>query len=361
MKEFQVSRQSLTEHRIVETESDPLADGEIRMAIDRFAFTSNNITYGVAGDMLGYWQFFPAAQGDADTWGVLPVWGFADVADSRCEGIAVGERFYGYFPPATELKMVPGNIKPMSFAESAPHRASLPPAYNRYRRVSNDPGYDSRLDELQALLFPLYVTSYCLWDSLQDNHWHGAQQAVVLSASSKTSIGLAYALSADDNAPEVVGITSVRNAETVQNIDLYDRVISYDDITTLPDVPTVIVDMSGNSAVLGQLHQHLGEHMCKTLNVGITHWTQPRSSDGINTERSEMFFAPGHIQKRYKDWGADGFERRSSEFLQAAIADSLSWLQITKLQGLDGLASVYRDVCKGKVAADAGLIITMRR
>jgi len=58
MKSFQVSRKALAEHRIVDSESEQLLDGEIRVSIDRFAFTSNNITYGVAGDMLGYWQFF---------------------------------------------------------------------------------------------------------------------------------------------------------------------------------------------------------------------------------------------------------------------------------------------------------------
>lgn len=359
MTEFQVRRKNLAEHRLVARNVPALAAGEILLRVDRFAFTSNNITYGVAGDMLGYWQFFPAAHDTTGEWGILPVWGFAEVVESGCDGIAAGERLFGYFPPAEQLKMQPARIGNSSFTEGAEHRAELPPAYNRYRRMSNDPAYDRRMDELQALLFPLYITSFCLWDSLQDEQWHGAEQVVVLSASSKTSIGLAYALSADEQSPELVGLTSKRNVETVDNIELYDRVISYDDWQSLRKVPTVIVDMSGNSGVLAQLHGLLGDNMRKTLNVGITHWTQPRIQQGIIAERSEMFFAPGHMQQRYKDWGADGFERRSGEFLQASIADSLSWLQINRLQGLEGLAAVYRDVCDGTVAADEGLIVEM--
>jgi hypothetical protein len=47
--------------------------------IDRFAFTANNITYAVVGDQFGYWQFFPPTGDEVKDWGILPVWGFADV------------------------------------------------------------------------------------------------------------------------------------------------------------------------------------------------------------------------------------------------------------------------------------------
>ena len=47
----------------------PLAPGEARLRIDRFALTSNNITYAAFGDAMKYWQFFPSA----DT-----AWAFAD-------------------------------------------------------------------------------------------------------------------------------------------------------------------------------------------------------------------------------------------------------------------------------------------
>ena len=65
----------------------PLADGEVRLRIDSFALTSNNITYAAFGDAMKYWEFFPT--GDP-AWGCIPVWGFADVVESRAEGVAVG-------------------------------------------------------------------------------------------------------------------------------------------------------------------------------------------------------------------------------------------------------------------------------
>ena len=37
-----------------------LQPGQIRLTVERFALTTNNITYAVAGDMLDYWGFFPS-------------------------------------------------------------------------------------------------------------------------------------------------------------------------------------------------------------------------------------------------------------------------------------------------------------
>ena len=47
--------------------------------------------------------FFPAADADRAAWGCLPVWGYATVAESRCEGLAVGRRVWGYYPLGTHL------------------------------------------------------------------------------------------------------------------------------------------------------------------------------------------------------------------------------------------------------------------
>ena len=69
------------------------APGAVELHVDRFGFTTNNVTYGLWGDVFSYWKFFPAPDG----WGQIPVWGFGEVTSSGVDGIAVGERFYGYF------------------------------------------------------------------------------------------------------------------------------------------------------------------------------------------------------------------------------------------------------------------------
>jgi len=90
---FEVNKTKLYSTRISTTPiNDKLVEGEVILKVDKFALTANNITYGVSGDSLGYWRFFPVQD---EQWGRLPVMGFADVIVSNCEGVDVGERVWG--------------------------------------------------------------------------------------------------------------------------------------------------------------------------------------------------------------------------------------------------------------------------
>jgi hypothetical protein len=361
MAQFQIRKDDFSALRVIDdTAPSAIAADEIRVKINRFAFTANNITYAAAGDMVGYWQFFPALGEDTEGWGVIPVWGFAEIVQSNVDGLPVGEKIFGYFPPADTLTMKPAKIGDANFFDGAEHRSALPPGYNNYRRVNAEPGYDAANDNERMLLWPLFITSFCLWDALQVNNWYEAQQVIVISASSKTSIGMAYALHEDSSAPPVVGMTSARNLDLVSSLGLYDTSLTYDDIGKIDaSVPAVIVDMSGNSEVLGKLHKHLGDNMKFCVNVGITHWDAAGENPDIITERSEFFFAPSHIQMRIKDWGSQGFDEKTAAFIAETVAKSRSWLKLKTLPGLSGLESVYPDVCAGKIAPDEGLIIKM--
>lgn len=360
--QFQVKKEMFFKGRLAETPSEDLkiGEGELLVKIDKFAFTSNNITYAVAGNQIGYWRFFPPVGENSEGWGVIPVWGFADVVESNVEEIPVGDRFFGYFPPASHLKMKPLKISEQQFIEGAEHRSKLPAAYNLYRRVKAEKGYTSAMDKGRALLFPLYLTSFCIWDALQDKEWYGAKQILILSASSKTSIGVAYALQADENSPTVIGMTSQRNAEMVENLKIYDQTTTYDAIAEIDaNIPTVIVDMSGNQNLLVDLHTLMGDNMKFTINVGLTHWTNARPKKGIIRERSEFFFAPGHIQKRIKEWGFAQFNQKSNAFMMEAIAKTSQWLQFRKVDGLEGMAEIHQAVCNGEIPANEGLIVVL--
>jgi hypothetical protein len=364
MAEFQVLKNRFSESRLIhapETEQVPPAgEGDIVVKIESFSFTANNITYAAAGDQLGYWQFFPPSGDDTEGWGIIPVWGFAEVIASKADGVPVGERLFGYFPPAPYLTMTPANVSRQRLMDGAAHRAKLPAGYNSYSRISGEPGYDRSMDNERMLLWPLHITSFCLWDQLQDQGWYGAQQVIILSASSKTSIGLAYALNDDESAPPSVALTSSRNLDLVERLGLYDQSLSYDALSEIdPSIPTVIVDMSGSGELLGQLHAHLGDNMKHCINVGLTHWDELTPGKGVNTQRSKFFFAPSHIQKRMKDWGPDGFADRTSAFLQSTSMRSRQWLKLREVHGLKGLAAVYPDVCEGRIPADEGLIVRL--
>ena len=360
--QFQVNQSIFIKNRLVETPASDLelAEGDVLVKIEKFAYTSNNITYAAAGNMIGYWQFFPPRGNNTDGWGVIPVWGFAEVVASKSNEIPVGDRVFGYFPPAKYLKMKPVGSNEKRFIDGSEHRSKLPGGYNLYRRVNNEKNYTQEFDRERMLLFPLHLTSFCLWDALKDKDWYGAKQILILSASSKTSTGLGYALKEDKDAPTVIGVTSLKNLETVDSLNIYNQCLTYDKVTTIdPTIPTVIVDMSGNANVLAALHMHLGDQMKFTSNVGLTHWANTKAQEGIISDRSEFFFAPCHIQKRLKDWGPEGFDNKTNSFLIETAAKTKAWLKFKKLDGLSQLAAIHPKVCIGALPADVGLIVTV--
>ena len=77
-----------------------LSDRQVRLRIERFALTANNVTYAASSFAIGYWQFFHVAE---DGYGLVPVWGFANVIESASEVVAAGDRFFGFYPMASEL------------------------------------------------------------------------------------------------------------------------------------------------------------------------------------------------------------------------------------------------------------------
>ena len=367
MAEFQTHKNDITKTRIVAAgntaDEFSLGDGEILVAIKRFAFTANNVTYGAIGEQIGYWQFFPPtlADGDDADWGMVPVWGFGEVVASNHDDLQIGERFYGYFPMADFVRMQPVRVYEDRLEDGAAHPAELPPVYNSYDRVGTQE--DATQDSLRALLNPLYGTSFCLCDALQEQNYNGAEQVVILSASSKTAIGLAYGLSQIDGArPKIIGLTSPGNVAFTQSLNSYDTVIGYDAIETLDNVASVLVDMSGNRAVIGAAHAHLGDNMKWCHNVGLTHWDdsaakQDPAAKQIISERSAMFFAPGHIQRRASEWGAVAFNDKVAAFLAGGVAHAQNWMQIKQIDGLAHFAPVYDAVVRGDMTASEGLII----
>ncbi|MDA9848743.1 DUF2855 family protein [Luminiphilus sp.] len=353
MQRFEVNRQAFSEWRSAPQAKPVLANGEVRLAIDFFAFTANNLTYAVAGDFLGYWNFFPVVPDDG--YGVIPVWGFADVIESRCDEVLVGERLYGYFQPSGELVIAPINVSGGMLIDGTEHRQSLPPLYNQYQRVAKGQG-EGLTGRFQALLGPLYMTGYAIADQLAVNHYYDAKQVTIVSASSKTSIGLAEALFEDDKSPKVVGLTSLQNVAFVESLGIYDQVVAYDAVDSLSQVATVVVDMAGNGATAQQLRSHFGDSLNYYISVGLTHWDKAAGSSGAPQERHEMFFAPTYIIERTKALGPGEFNRRLQGFLERASAKAVTWLQLNEVDSVEALGALYTDVCAGIMDPSEGII-----
>lgn len=361
---FAVGRSDLRRTQWRETPPVPLAAGEVRLRIELFALTANNVTYGAFGEAMHYWDFFPT--GDAET-GCIPVWGFATVSESRVDGIDGGERFYGYWPMADEVVVAPVRVVAEGFVDGAPHRRALADVYNRYLRCSSDPMYRREHESLRALLEPLFITSFLIDDFLADNGFFGATTLLISSASSKTSYGLGQCLArrrGEPGVPKVIGLTSPANLAFSRALGCYDEVVAYADVPTLPPGDrAVYVDMSGNAALRATVHGHWGERLAYSCSVGGTHWQALGGGRGLAGPRPVLFFAPAQIKKRVAEWGALGLQQRLASAWQGfveRVTDAESpWLRVVSAVGREAVQSTYSALLEGRIAAAEGRVLRL--
>ena len=359
-----VRKDDLHTTRLHGAAEQPLADGQVRVRIERFALTSNNITYAAFGEAMSYWQFFPSGE---EGWGIVPVWGFATVSQSLHPGVAVGERLYGYFPMAASAVLTPERLSPERFTDAAPHRSALPAVYNQYLRTRTDPLYSPGTEDLQALLRPLFLTSWLIDDFLDDNDFFGARPGVALlsSASSKTAYGTAFQLARREGI-EVIGLTSAANKAFCESLGCYHRVLAYEELGEVAaDMPCVYVDFAGNGALRREIHTRF-TNLKHSASIGGTHVDQLAASGAgksLPGPRATLFFAPAQVKKRSGDWGPAQFGQRMVQAWQAflgQVADPKApWLTAQHHTGPAAVQAAYAEVLAGRGDPRVGHILTL--
>ena len=354
--EFELNRSDLHQTRFVHGDPPAPRDGEAVLRIESFGLTSNNITYAVFGEAMGYWNFFPASQAD---WGKLNVWGYAHVEDSRHPDLPNGTRVYGYLPCAPHLLVVPDRVNEKGFLDAAAHRATLPSAYQGYRAVEADPVYSADLEAEHILFFPLFFTSFLIDDFLADENFFGADTVVISSASSKTAIIAAYLLAKREGVT-TVGLTSAGNRLFVEGLDIYDSVHLYDDISRLPGERSVYIDVSGDGAVRAAVHSHYGDRLAHSAAVGMTHWTRMAHAAGqLQGPSPVFFFAPDRITKRGADWGAATLDENVAAAWTPFARWASNWLRVERISGEDDIKRAYLELLDGKIDPSAGIVVDM--
>jgi hypothetical protein len=345
----------------------PLAEGQVRVTIDRFALTTNNITYAAMGDAMQYWQFFPVA--DEPAWGRIPVWGFGTVQASRHAQLSVGERLYGYFPMASSVELSPGTVSATHFFDTAPHRAGLHAVYNQYMRCSADPFYTADTEDLQALLRPLFITSWLVDDFLADNRFFGAADSpdrrglmLLSSASSKTAYGAAFQLARREEV-EVIGLTSAANVAFCESLGCYERVLSYGQLAELPaDAPCVYVDLAGNAALRREIHTRFGQ-LRYSCSIGAAHISELGGAKDLPGPRATLFFAPAQIKKRSAEWGAQVLGQRMAqswrEFIAVVSAPAHPWMTVQQHRGEAAVQAVYLQLLGGRSDPQLGHMLSL--
>ncbi|MEU7840103.1 DUF2855 family protein [Micromonospora sp. NPDC049114] len=349
---FAVARADLRHTTIADSGEPAPPDGAALLRVDRVGLTANNVTYAVLGDAMRYWEFFPPGpRGLGPQWGLPPLWGFADVVASTVTGVEVGQRVYGYLPPAGHLVVRPDRVDASGFRDASPHRAELPSPYNAYRATAGDPVYQADQEDLLILFRPLFFTSFMLADQVVDNDFYGARSIVLSSASSKTAYAAASELYG--RGPRLVGLTSPGNVAFTRSLGCYDDVIAYDDIDALDAVATVYLDLSGAPATRAALRAHLGDRLVRDIAVGLTNQTPNAEAAG------EVFFAPVQMRKRGRDWGRDGLDRRFTEAWQRFVPAASGWLDVRVGNGPEALRDAWLDVLAGRTPPRVGHVVQL--
>lgn len=354
---LEVDKSDFRHTRLADLPERELKDGQILVSLESFSLTSNNITYGLYGDKLNYWKFFPAT---SHGWGNIPVWGFATVEESLNDDIEPGERIYGYFPMASSHILSPDETDDKGFTDGSNHRSRLPQFYNRYVRVSSDRGYKADYENQQLLFRPLFLTAYLLDDLLSTKDFDGVEQVVISSASSKTAMALAWLLR--QRNIRVVGLTSRTGRAFAKNSQNFDAVILYDDIEEqLPQRPSIFVDFTGVTATLRRVHNHLGPYLQSSYRAGTTHWENASISPDLSQLPGPVptfFAATAHGRKLVEEYGEEYVHSRILEKLLEFYEPASRWIKAARGVGTDAIQECYDRLVSGKMLPSEGYILS---
>ncbi|MEL7198926.1 MAG: DUF2855 family protein [Pseudomonadota bacterium] len=360
LTQVQVRKAELTHAIMADAGLASLAEGAIRLEVESFSVTANNITYAVVGDGFGYWNFFPPKT-DQEGLGIVPMWGHAKVIESNCADIAVGERVYGYLPMASHLDVVPGNVTAMSFSDMTDYRQPMSPVYNNYTRLAADPEHDPAREKERMIYGPLFKTGFVIDYFMRSENWFGAGQVVMTSASSKTAMGHASCVKQASPHIKRIGLTSAGNVDFVKSTGLYDEVIAYDDVGSIDIAPTVSVDFAGNSKLLASIHQHFGDELQYSCLVGATHIEERGGGLGgaqdLPGPKPTLFFAPDHFVSFFKEHGAVEGGKMAAAAWHSFLQSVEGAIEIVTKDGLGAARDTFLEMIGGEVNPAQGIVI----
>lgn len=339
------------------------------------------------------------------------MWGFASVVQSTHPSIQSGERVFGYMSMARYLVLpVEAVVNKYNFYVPRPH---LPPGilnqkplpnitklpadrrpYNQITRCNADPLYDSRREDELMIFRPLFWTSFWCEDWL---HITGtlisAESVLISSASAKTAYCLAFVLGlrrryknvvlpkgekwvkiqsgGEGRTPKLIGLTSKRNFKFIQELGLYDKVLTYDQVENLAQVGRnwVYVDVAGNSDLNSRVYRVLGPQIIKGVSLGMSDPSGKVSGPGEG-QALEMFFMPEWLEQRRRAINTKEIAQMQLGAWDALMRTCDQWIKIERtwwagakswIDESKGVVDVYQECVEGAAGPERGLIMSMWR
>ncbi|KAF7327411.1 hypothetical protein MKEN_00318900 [Mycena kentingensis (nom. inval.)] len=381
---------------LVETPAqfDNLLPNHILIKVERFGFSTNNLTYEALGEQahFRYFDFHAAPESEktsTKTHGLIPVWGFGTITASAHPKITVGERVYGYFAPCRYLlvPVSPSDVNRHAFYVPRPH---LPAGtnrrpYNQIIRCSFDPEYTpTELGENLTMLYrPLFWTAYWLEDWINSLNYRGASSVLISSASAKTAFCAAYLIRKRRERGEagktlkIVGLTSARNLPFTRGLGLYDEVVEYDNFETTTRGRAskwLYVDVAGNDSVNARLFTHFGsDGLAAAISVGMTSlapasekasaldWKLNTFSDkealrDKKANNMENFFMVEWLHVRKNQLSVQEIFARQQKAWAELMEDCVPWVQLVRVSGAEAVKKVYDEVSKNGFSPKIGYV-----
>lgn len=351
---FLVNKNNLKDYKIEEQSLPEIQEGEALLKVEKYMFSSNNITYGVIGHRFRYWEFYPVNE----TYGIIPVWGYTRVVESKHEGLQKGDVFHGYLPMSQYFKVKVEKASEQGFVDASSHRVELPKIYNYYTNSNTE--LEKQNDFLNYLLVTrtTFSTSFLLYDYISKANFFDAKQIILTSASSKTALGLAHLLhknKSNDNK-EIIGLTSARNVEFVEKTGYYDKVIKYGDaIEVIDNQSSIIIDMAGSATLLHKLADYLGDGFKQAVQVGLTDWESERVEKKL--PNAAVFFAPSQVQILFKEHG----KAKAMQIIMSEMMDFTATIQkhlsIEYTNNMDEVGLLFEKFLNGNIEPNKGYIV----
>ncbi|KAL4977666.1 hypothetical protein BDW66DRAFT_158755 [Aspergillus desertorum] len=382
--------------------------------------TSNNLSYARGGDLLHWWKTYPvpptapAPYNDQSSWGIVPAWGYATVAESNVPEISPDSLIWGYWPTSTSptLLRLERSDPEGHWVEVSSHRQQLMPIYNRYERVL--PDEEKELDErawgtvfrgvwvagylLSEYVFspdprarepvhPLGAASRLPW-SAHDADLSSAA-VVVLGASTKVARSFSWCLFDRPRESGPLGVVQVTSSPgALQEVaerrgwGAVSKALAYTEIDQatewiegLQPSRVVIVDCGARDNALGQICQNIQEsalRSCKTVILQVGSQQKVYSADEVQAARAAMQ-SLGKIQYNTsgvqdtiisREGAATYFgkvSRRWKEWLahRASAIPDMGLVYGQGIAGEDGIYGGWEKLSNGAVRPEEGLVYAL--
>ncbi|KAJ3298148.1 hypothetical protein HK104_011141 [Borealophlyctis nickersoniae] len=350
----------------------------VLLRVDKFGFSANNVTYAALGEVphYRYFDFHPAPKTDKSSpseYGITPVWGFATIVASTLDALKTGERVYGYLPMSRYalVPVEPRSINKYSFYIPRPHLPADRRPYNTITRCANDPQYRSDRENETMLYRPLFWTSFWCEDWLMSTSYRSATHIIISSASAKTAFCLAYLIQKRkaQGGPNVtvVGLTSSKNLLFTNRLGLYNTVLPYNDVTTLPSTSTnkyLYIDVASNSSLNTQIATHLSTSLVAAVVLGMTNVDDAsRTSPLIATAKSpvkmETFFMPEWLAERRKTLSVPQITQMQKVAWDWLMEDCTSWVKMVNSLGGEQVKKAFLETVESRVGPDVGQVLSL--